>query len=331
MEGAMRAVNPEANDLYLRGRYFWGKFAPDDVARSIELFQKAIAIDPGDPRFHAGLADAYLVAGKLLQSMPPSEAAPKMRAAAAQALALDETSADAHCSMGAALFFAEWDWEAADRHLRRALELNPNHALAHVVYAATLEARCDVAGAITHDTRAREIDPLSLIINFDLGTQLMNAGRFDEALAQAERTLEIDPTSILPQSLIIRIREEAGEFEAALDGYEKWLPEEQGGKRVVDELRAAYRAGGASAYWRRHLDLVMASGGANERSETLHLASLHARLGESDKAFALIERAIAERSSDVLFLRTAPGFASLRDDPRLADVVRRIGLPPQAS
>jgi adenylate cyclase len=331
MGAATRPVDPRANDLYLRGRFLWSKFRPEEVARSIDLFAQAIAIDPDDARYYSGLADAYLVAAKFVQSIPAAEAVPKVKEAAAKSLALDENSADAHCSMGAALFFADWDWEGAERHLRRALELNPNHAIALLVYASMLEASGDLAGAIAHTTHAREIDPLSLLINFNLGSMLLEAGRLDEALAQAQRTLEIDPNSPLPQTLIVLVHQEAGDFEAAIDGFEKWLPEEGHKARFISELRTAYRSGGAKAYWRKQLELTLAEGAAANANAILPLAQLYARVGEVDEALALIDRAITERTSDALFVASAPAFKPLRDDPRFVEQLRRIGVRPRSS
>jgi serine/threonine-protein kinase len=326
MDRPMPMVHREANDLYLRGRHLWARASEADVRRSLELFERAIALDPRDPRYHSGLADAYLLLGQLLEVVPFSEAGPKTIRSARRAIELDETSADAHVSMAAALFFGDWNWEEGKRHLERALELSPGHSNAHNVYSVYLGALGDLDRAVAEGERARDLDPQSLLVNWSLGNALIQAERYDDAFAQARRTFELDPTSVLPQSQMVFIHEASGNLAAAIDGYETFLPERDGGPAFARALRAAYESGGADAYWRKHLEFLRSSGRIDS-IDPCRVACLHARLGDRDEAFAQLDRAVAQRRGDALFAKVLPGLESLRDDPRFREVLRRIGHP----
>ncbi len=320
-----RSVNPEANDLYLKGRFEWGKITPESAVKSIEYYKQAIAIDPDDPRFYTGIADAYLVLGQMFGVVPLDIAMPEVKDYAGKAIALDSASAEGHASMAAGLFFADWDFAGAEREIGRALELNSGLSLSHVIAAVIAGAQGRADNAIEYDRRACELDPLSLLANWEFGNELIYAGRLDEALAQARKTLAIDSTSVLPQSQVFLIAELKGDFPGALDALEKFLPEADGGKRAVAKLRGAYAASGAPGYFRAYLDEQLRSGSEGPGYQC-NLAQLYARLGETEKALTLIEASFAKHEGDVLFIKVDPRFASLRQEPRFKELLRRIGL-----
>lgn len=322
-----RAVNPEAYELYLKGRFHQAKVTDEGCRMAIQLFEQSIALDPGDPRPYTGIADACLLMAQLLESMPYSEAMPRVRENAGKALALDEHSAEAHTSMGLALLFADREWDQAERHLRRAVQLNPSYGLAHLGLALHFEFRGDLSGALAEVRLARDLDPLSLLINWSYAQDLKNAGRFEEALEVARKTLEIDPNSMLPQSLFADIYETIGNYDAAIATYEKWLPEEDGGKAYVAALRRAYRAGGERGYWQTALERARTSPESDGRCSCL-VAICHARLGDWEEALGALSRSAEQGSTDLLFMRIVPAFAPLRADPRFEAIARRAGLPP---
>src|SRR5215469_7312566 len=185
--------NTEAHQLYLKGRFFWNKRTGNDLKKSIDYFQQAIAIDPNYALGYAGVADAYVFLPGYTAGAP-RDCYPKAIAAAKKALALDDTLAEAHTTLGMAIYSYEFDFGQANREFQRAIELNPNYATGHQQYGnVTLAALGLFYEAIADGKRAVELDPLSLIINVDLGVTYFFARRYDEAIAQQRKALEIDP------------------------------------------------------------------------------------------------------------------------------------------
>ena len=185
--------NAEAHQLYLKGRFFWNKRTGNGLKKSIDYFQQAIAIDPNYALGYAGVADAYVfLPGYTAGS--PQDCYPKAKAAAKKALELDDTLAEAHTTLALATWYYDFDFARANREFQRAIELNPNYATGHQQYGNnTLSALGRVDEAIAEGKRAVELDPLSLVINADLGMNYYYARRYDEAISQLRKTLEMDP------------------------------------------------------------------------------------------------------------------------------------------
>jgi eukaryotic-like serine/threonine-protein kinase len=319
-----RPVNPEAYELYLKGRFEWAKLTDAHIRKSIEYFERALAIDPADARYSSGLADAYVVLAQVIGSIPPQEGMKKVEDYSRRALAADENSAEAHTSMAAALFFGDWDAVEAERHIQRAIELNPSYSTAHLVYSVLLATAGRLDEAIEQDRIAIELDPFSLIIRWNASGTLFLARRYQEALAQANRALEIEPGSLrVWLGGVLRINEQMGNYEAALDVLDKYLPEEDGGKTQAARMRQAYAAGGPAGYWKAALEhtLAQAKGGG---ADPVQLAFFYTHLGEYSRAIDQLERAYGEHSSDVPFMNVQPSFDPLRGDPRFQALVRRI-------
>jgi len=319
-----RPVNPEAYELYLRGRYEWNKLDEAGMKRGIEYFEKALALDPGDARYSSGLADAYVVLVQVAGTLPVREGMAKVEHYARRALAADENSAEAHASMAAALFFGDWKLKDAEQHVKRAIEINPGYPIAHLIYSTILCSQNRMAEAIAEDHRAMELDPLSTIINWNAIGTLCQARRFDEALAQAHHALEVDPQSPVIQGSLAHVYELKGDYERALDTFEKYLPENEGGKARVAAMRRAYEASGKTGYWRSFLDYMTVSSRGATASE-VGFAMLHTHLGQYDRAIEFLERAYAKRSGDLLFINVEPAFDPLRSNPRFQSIVRRVG------
>src|SRR5215813_13130981 len=184
--------NTEAHQLYLKGRFFWNKRTGNDLRKSIDYFEQAIAIDPNYAPGYAGVADAYVLLPGYTAGAP-RDCYPKAIAAAKKALELDDTLAEAHTTLGMAIWFYEFNSVQANKEFQRAIELNPNYATGHQQYGnVTLAATGRFDEAIAEGKRAIELDPLSLIINVDLGTTYFFARRYDEAIAQQRKSLEMD-------------------------------------------------------------------------------------------------------------------------------------------
>ena len=184
--------NPEAWQLYLKGRYHVLKITKPEIELGIKYYQQAVDLDPNYALAYVGLSDAYRTL-TLAGEMPPTEFFPKAKAAAQKAVELDDSLAEAHSNLGASVAWNDWDWNAAEVQYKRALELNPNYADAHLFYGTLLLFRKQIPEALAEVKRAREIDPLSLRINLLEGQFLNYAGKHDEALAVAQKLLELDP------------------------------------------------------------------------------------------------------------------------------------------
>jgi serine/threonine-protein kinase len=324
-----KTVNPEAYELYLRGRYEWSKVSPEGVQKGIEYYQKALALDPGDARYSAGLADAYLIQTQVLQSMPQKEGMAKVKEYARRALALDDSSAEAHTSMAVATLFADWNWSEAEHHVQHAIMINPGYSTAHLVYSVILCTAGRINEAIEQDALAASLDPLSLIVNWNASSTLFYARRYDEALAQAKRAAELVPTSTLPRASLGRIYEQMGNYKAELDIMENYFPESEGGKPVVAKLRKAYETGGLKGFYGLMLQLHDPNGPMH-RGDAINLAMIYTKLGDHARALTELEKAFAEHTGDMIFVNIEPCFDPLRGEPRFQALIRRMGLAPRA-
>jgi TolB-like protein/DNA-binding winged helix-turn-helix (wHTH) protein/Tfp pilus assembly protein PilF len=207
----LQAVAPEVNELYLKGRYFWNKRTEAGYGKAIRYFEEAIQMQPQYAAAYAGLADSYALLGSMANStLPRIEAMPRARAFAEQALALDESLAEARTSLAFVKMHFEHDWDAAEREYRRAIALNPSYVTAHHWYAYCLIAQARVDEALQEIRLAQELDPLSLIVNTDVAEMLYFARRHDEAIQQAKKTLEMDPSFALAQRVLGLAYEEKG-------------------------------------------------------------------------------------------------------------------------
>jgi serine/threonine protein kinase/Tfp pilus assembly protein PilF len=316
--------NPEAYQLYLRGRYFWNKFTEDGVRKSIEYFNQAIEKDPNYAQAYAGLAAAYNVLGNNYQN--PNETAIKSKAAAAKALELDETLAEGHEALAAIKLFYDWDWPGVERELKRALELNPNFANTHLLYCYYFRDMGRLDEAIVEAKRAIELDPLSQHAITTLGRTYVYARQYDQAIAQCRKAVELDPTS-LPGAhawLVVAY--------ALTDRYPDAITEANNmvalfgrDQRTLALLAWVYARSGQQGEARKLLAEL------NERAKHSYvslsgLATIYLGLGEKDEAFTLLNKAYEERSSDMIDLRVDPQLDPLRSDPRFAELLQRVGL-----
>ncbi|HTD69086.1 MAG TPA: tetratricopeptide repeat protein, partial [Gemmatimonadales bacterium] len=327
-----RPVDPDAYDLYLRGRAEWNEWTEEGTRKSIEYFQRAVQRDPGYAPAWAGLSDAYAHMGQFLL-LPARVASFKARAAAERAIQLDETLSEARVSLAGALLL-QWSWSAGEKELQRAIALNPNSALAHQWYGWLLSARGQFDPAIREMRRALELDPLSPNKQNSLAATFHRAGRYDEALQYYSDVPDPDLNSGGRHRRIADIYERQGRFGEAMA---EWLVVLRlGGKQeVAASVERDYRASGFAAAKRTYLwgHLREAGGRAHDahpRPRPYSVAGDYALLGERDSAFAWLERAFRERVGVLMFLTIDDRFETLRSDPRFRDLARRIGLPDTA-
>jgi TolB-like protein/DNA-binding winged helix-turn-helix (wHTH) protein/Tfp pilus assembly protein PilF len=320
-----KAVNPEAYESYLKGRYFWNKRTADGLKAALAYFKQAIEEDPRYAKAYSGLADTYALLGDWQYAvMPPQEAFPKAKAAAIKALELDSSLSEAHTSLGYSLRAFDWDFDSAGKEFQRAIELNPGYATAHHWNAINLGLLGQPKEALMEMRKAETLDPLSLIINADLAEFLLLTHSYDESVEQGRKIIELDSTFAIGHKQLG-------------DAYLL----KQMDKEAVAELEEAVRLSGGSPICIADLARAyVASGKMNEAVKLLndlkkssntsftnapHIAMIYASMGDNDQAMHWVERAYEERFNPSILLRS--GFDPLRSDPRFEKLKRRIGLP----
>jgi TolB-like protein/DNA-binding winged helix-turn-helix (wHTH) protein/Flp pilus assembly protein TadD len=321
----VKVVNPQAYESYLKGRYFWNKRTADGLKVALAYFNQAIEEDPKYAQAYSGSADTYALLGDWQYAvMTPKEAFLKAKAAAMKALELDSTLGEAHNSLAFVLDGYDWDFDAAGKEFRRAIELNPGYATAHHWYAWHLSLLGRYDEAIAEMRKALTLDPLSLIINADLAELLVIAHSYDESIQQSRKTIEMDPNFALAHNQLAQA----------------YLQKHLYGEAVA-ELQKAVRLSGRTPTCMANLARAYVLSG--KRSEALELLSelkkrsnpgysnaseiamVYASLGDKDQAMNWLEKGYAERFNPGVLLRS--GFDPLRSDLRFQDLVHRIGLP----
>ena len=321
---SQRQVNPEAYEAYLRGRYFWNKRTEEAVRKAIPYFEQSMSKDPNYPLAYDGLADCWLSLG-WYGYLSPKETFPQAKAAAMRALELDATLGEAHTSLAFANMNYDWDWSAAEREFRKAIELNPNYANAHHWYADYLSAVGRHEQAVTESKRALELDPLSPIINAWLGWRYFFARQYDLAIEQYLKTLEMDPTFVPARLVLGQGYEQKSMPEKAIDELKKAVSLSGGSSLYVSSLAHAYAIAG------RRSEAEMLLRQLNERAQntyvpSFHIAIIFAGLGQKDRALVWLEKGYQERSTWMVWLKVDPRLDVLRSDPRFQDLLRRLGL-----
>jgi TolB-like protein/Tfp pilus assembly protein PilF len=317
-------VNPEAYQLYLRGRYHFLKITRPETQKAVSYFQQAIEIDPNYALAYAGLADAYrglAVAGE----MSPAEFLPKAKAAAQKAIEIDNTLADAYAVLAFITFWHDWNWNEAENQFKRALELDPNNADAHSFYANLLSHMGRHAEALAEAKRARELDPLNLRINALEAQFLLHAGRTDEALARLQKTLELDPNFWLARLFIISTYIEKGMYGEAVAA-SRSARDVYDSTRAVSFLGYALAKSGKPREARAELEGLLKLS-AKRWVSPYNVALIYNGLDERDQTLAWLERGIQQRDPRMTFLKAEPKWNNLRDDPRFQDLMQRVGLP----
>jgi serine/threonine-protein kinase len=311
--------NAEAYQLFLKGRFYWNKRTEDGLNKGIPFFNEAIEKDPSYALAYAGLADCYALLYEY-SAAPSKDIYPKAKAAALRALAIDDSLAEAHTSLAAAYEY-EWNWAEAQKQYEKAIELNSNYETAHHWYSAYLISRGRFNEAIGEAERARDLDPLSLIINTAVGRALNSARRHDEAIEQLRKTLDMDPNFAEARFQLALAYEGKRAYDEAIREFEKFI-ELSGDKSMKVWIGRVYAESG-----RKNQALkILAENEQGSNPSPYAIATLYAALGEKDRAFEQLEKVYDQRSYYVVFLNPDTALDSLRVDPRFTDLLRRIGL-----
>lgn len=313
--------NVEAYEDYLKGRYSLNKRTPEGITKAIDYFRQATAKDPTYALAYAALAECCDKAFWFM-SLRPREAMAGEKEAAARALALDESLAEAHVAM-ATVYANEWNLPDAAKEEERAIEINPSDAEAHHNYAYRLIDLLRPEEAVDEINRARELDPLNEVMNVDVGQILTFARRYDEAVAALRDAVELEPRSANARWNLAAAYELKGMHDQAVAEFAKALTLNGDGREAA-ALKKAYAAGGMKGFWRERLGQLTSNPGHAEPSD---IANIYTELCDKDRAFTWLERAYQERSPALVGLESSPWLDALRSDARYEEFVRRIGLP----
>ena len=319
--------NPEAYQLYLKGRFHWNRRSAAELRKAAEYFEQAIGADPAYALAYAGLADSYaLLSWFYLASSAPAEVMPKARAAANRALEIDDSLAEAHTSIAMVRLMFDWDFAAAENEYKRALQLNPNYATAHQWYGVLLGALGRFEDGLAELQLALKNDPLSLIINSALGWILYFARRHTEAAAQLEKALELDPDFYPARLILGYVYECIGQYPKALMELDK--------ARALSETAATLAglgfAYGASGEVGKALDII---GRLEEAARSRYVpaesaAIVYIGMGDLERGIECLKRGVEERSSYMPFLEVDPRLDPVRRDPRFTELLRTIKAGP---
>lgn len=319
----VRSMDPEALDLYIKGRYYWNKRGPG-LLKSIGMFTQALDLDPTFALAYSGMADAYVQLG-YGNGLAPRDAFPKARAAAIRAIELDSTIAEPHAALAFVHLYYDWDWPRADKEFRRAIALNPSYATAHEWYGLYLTAMERSAEAKKEEARAEELDPLSVPIAGTAAWVQFYTGDLMAAKQGIRIALRGDSTFGLGHLYLGRMYQEGKQLDSALLHYDltgplrEWVPT-LAGKGYV--FGATGRKVEARAMLAR-LDSMSRKGYVTAYG----VALVHASLGQRDSAFAWLDRGVEERTNWMVWLKLDHRWDPIRSDPRFAALTRKVGLP----
>jgi len=330
-----RNVDPEAYDLYLRGRYYWNHRTPAGIKESIGYFQQAVAKDPDFALAYAGLADAYNVSN-IVGLFSAEESLPKAKTAAIKAIELDPSLAEAHAALGMVKSHYDFDMPGAAKEFLKAIELNPNSSFAHLFYGnCYLLPIGRNREAIAENQKALELDPLSLPINNFMGMTYAYAGDYENSFRQFQHTIELDPTFPLAHLYLSGVLQYVGRYKESLQEFQKsQLLSGSDPDDVAREVAArleAFNKGGEKGFWQHILNEMLQAEkqGQPQKPVASDIATAYAMAGDKDKAFEWLDRAYERREGqEITLLKCEPYFKNLRGDPRFTALLQRMGIPP---
>jgi eukaryotic-like serine/threonine-protein kinase len=316
------AKDPEAYQLYLKGHYHASKYTKEGFNKGIEYFEQAIAKDPDFALAYSGLSFCYM--NQTDWVFAPRDSVPKARQAVDNALKIDESLAEAHTMNAMLLLQYDWNWLAAEREFRRAIELDPNYALGRSFLAWHLAAMGRFEESIAEDRRALDLDPLSSAVNADLGWDLYLSRRYNEAIEQLEKAIDLEPNYWVSHVLLGRCYEQTGKPSEAVAEFQRARQIESSIPEVLAALGHGYAASGRKAEALQIIRELQA------RSKTqfipsYSIATIYAGLGMKEEALRHLVKSYEEGSFYMIHLKVEPILDPLRADPRFADLVRRVG------
>jgi TolB-like protein/Flp pilus assembly protein TadD/predicted Ser/Thr protein kinase len=324
-----RMVNPEAQEFYLKGSYYWNRFSltEEGFRRGSEYFERAIEKDPNYALPYAALADCIWESAYWGYTRE-EDALPKVKALTGKALELDDSLAEAHRALAAVKYYFEWDWSGAEGEIRRAIALNPNYAEVHRTYGWYLHWMGRDEQSLAEYSRALELDPLSLVINASYAAGLGFAHQYDKAIEQLRKTLDLDPNYAYGHFMLARMYARKAMFSEAVQESQKALSLSAGDPPYLAVVAQTLAAAG------RRAEAVKVLGELEELSKHKYVrasdfAKICASLGRTDKAFQWLDKAYQEHEIQLVSLKMDVSFDPLRSDPRFQDLLRRMNFPPQ--
>lgn len=320
-----QTVNPEAHELYLKGTFYNNKWTKEGFERGIEYFNQALQIEPGNARAYSGLAVSYGGLG----IYGDISGYPRQKTAALQALQIDDTLAEAHNTLAWAKFTYDWDPVGAEQEFRRAIELNPSDATTHAWYGIFLAMRGRIEDSSQQVRITRELDPLSLANAMLAYRTYCNSRDYDKAIEVLHNILDMDPNFVPAHQRLAAVYELEGELDKAIEERQQsWNLVGEASlelAREINSLRKAYAEKGARGYWHQRLKWVIADAHRADGNFPIALVVVHARLGNKDEAFRLLDEALKDHVPYLIWsLPAGPEMDDLRSDPRYADLLRRL-------
>jgi serine/threonine protein kinase/tetratricopeptide (TPR) repeat protein len=320
-----QTANPEAYQLYLKGRYFAAQYTPESLAKGLNYFQQAIALDPAYALAYDGISYYYAQIEDV--TVAPAEVRTKAEEAARKAIELDDSLVEPHVEQAYNYMFFDFDWPAAEREFQRAFGLNPDYPQAREWYSWYLISQGRFDQAIQEGQRAAELDPLSPEIRSILGLNLYFARRYDQAAVELHKTLELEPNYWIGYYYLGQVYEQQGRLDDAIAAQRKAAEIFGNASWPLDEIARDYALAGKLPAARQALrDLLARS--QHTYVSAFGIAKVYAALGDKDQAFAQLEQAYTQRSVFMVGLKVDPELDSLHSDPRFADLLRRMNLQP---
>jgi eukaryotic-like serine/threonine-protein kinase len=321
-------TNVAAAEAYFQGRYHLNQFGPDNFRRAVTAFERAIKFDPNYAAAHAGLAGAYRYLGSA-GAISRTDARSSALAAASRALELNDATPEAHSEMGDIRFYYDWDFKSAAASYDRALELNPSYSRARIQRAQLLAARMQPKEAVAEVRRAQELDPLSAEVSQFLAMMQYYAGDYEGGLNELRKAQSLDERSPRTYVAMSRIQEARRDWKAAIAAMERAIALTGGRIPALQAglVRTYALSGNLREARRRLAEIERMTAASGVALGPARLAYVHAALGDDARALSLLERAVSERDTDVLWIGVDPSLQRLRTSPRFQDLIRRIGLP----
>jgi TolB-like protein/DNA-binding winged helix-turn-helix (wHTH) protein/Tfp pilus assembly protein PilF len=321
------SVSPEAYEDYLKGRYYWNKRSGDGFEKAIGYFEDATRKDPQYALAYAGLADCYGIIGATIYGrLPSSEAAPKARAAAIRALEIDPSLAAAETSLATAKFNYDWDWAGAAEGFKKAIQLDPSYSTAYQRYSLYLSAMGKFDDSFEQIKKARELEPLSISINTSLGWRLYLAREYGRSIAQLRDTLEMDPASEWAHLNLGQAYEQKGQFNLAIEELQKTLELAHSSPLTISALAHAEALSGNHTTANKLLAQLEALS-KKQYVSPYYIAIVYLGLGKNELAMNWLEKAYADRSNGLVFLKVEPELDPLRTNPRFIALQSSLNFP----
>jgi TolB-like protein/DNA-binding winged helix-turn-helix (wHTH) protein/lipopolysaccharide biosynthesis regulator YciM len=321
------SVSPDAYEDYLKGRYYWNRRSSEGFTKAIGYFEDATRRDPQYALAYAGLADCYGIIGATIYgTLPTAEAAPKAKAAAIRALEIDPTLAEAETSLATAKFNYDWDWAGAAQGFQHAIQMDPRYATAYQRYSLYSIAMGRFDESLEQIKKARELDPLSISINSSLGWRLYLARQYDRSITQLRDTLELDPSYEWAHFILGQAYEQKHEFNLARAELQKAVELSHNSPLMISALAHAAALSGNQEEALRLLQQLTAQS-RKQYVSPFYVAVVYIALGKTEIAMDWMEKAFADRSNGLVFLKVEPELDPLRSNPRFIALQHRLNFP----